>query len=73
MHMEALNKKTKVELKVHKQRLSEVQHEKSHLEDQIAQQSRQLQSTVTEVEMKSQKEIIQLLTSVSILTFCSSK
>ena len=52
-----------------KQQLSEVQHEKSHLEDQIAQQSSQLQSMVTEAEMQSREEIIELLTSVSILTF----
>jgi len=69
--MEHLNDKTKVELKMHKRRLSEVQHEKSHLEDQIARQSFRLQCTVTEAEMQSQKEIIQLLTSVSILKLCN--
>ena len=72
-HMEDQHKKTKAELKMHKRRLSEVQHEKIQLEDQIARQSIQLQRTATEAETQSQKEIIQLLTSVSILTLCGSK
>jgi hypothetical protein len=71
--VEKLNEKTKVELEMHKRRLSKVQQEKTHLEDQIAQQSFQFQSAVTETEIQSHKEIVQLLTLVSTLTFWSSK
>lgn len=53
-----------VELEKYEQQLLEARHEKTKLEDHIAQQSLLQQNA--EIEIQSQKEIINLVTSVSI-------
>lgn len=53
-----------IQLEKYQQQLSEIQHEKTKLEDQIAQQSLLQQNAETEIQ--SQKEVIKLVTLVSI-------